>query len=350
VSTRDWRQWPWRRVPPPLRRAGCARQLARHRPLLAPALLNALGTTLQLGSLLFLPAAVLAGLRGFFILWTAQLSAAYSLKDAPASPGEWRCIYACLAGALCVGAGALAGSAAGGGGGDGEGAAAGTLAALSGSGGSVALGLALSVAGYALASGQVALEQLLLDSTYSRWEILGVEGALSAAFTLGALGVLQAVFQATQPASASGVGVWGSLDVPEHTLECGRGSPGVALWAAVYGLVGLTFNALLLTVAQAIGPNMRVLVFTARGVLTWGIEVSLYYGGGALGVRGTALSGWSALEAVGFGALIWGGAVRASLVAEREALAAALAGAGAAAAEEGKGEGSQVLAQPLLSK
>jgi hypothetical protein len=189
---------------------------------------------------------------------------------------------------------------------------------------------------------------VLLDGSYSRWEVLGGEGALSALLTLGALGALQAAFAAQAPAGArSGQGLWGSLDVPAHTLACAASAAAVPAWAAAYGAVGLTFNALLLTLAQAMGPNMRVLVFTARGVLTWGVEVALYYAGGALGVRGTPLTPYSALELAGFGALVWGGALRAQLVSEREAAGkgssggAGVAGAGAeaGAAEEG-GAGS----------
>ena len=149
---------------------------ARLRPLFAPALLSAIGTILQLLSLLFLPAAVLAGLRGFFILWTAQLSARLGLKDSPGSLAEWRCIYGCCAGACLVGLGAVFTSSGGGE----EGGSGGAVAALGGSEGATAVGLLLSLLGYAFASGQVALGQSVFlwnattGATHKLLETVGV--------------------------------------------------------------------------------------------------------------------------------------------------------------------------------
>jgi hypothetical protein len=87
-----------------------------------------------------------------------------------------------------------------------------------------------------------------------------------------------------------------------------------------------------------------VFVFTARGVLTWGVELAVAYssgwggsGGGGEGGAGTGpadrLNALSVVEAAGYAALIGGGLWRARLVAAREAAASASAEAGAGAEE-----------------
>jgi hypothetical protein len=291
---------------------------------LVPGALAFFSTLLQLGALLLLPAAVLAGLRGAFILFTAVLSARRGLKDAPVGAREWAAVGVAAGGAALVG-GAAAGAAAlyGGGGGGGVGASMGLRPAAA-----TALGLALSLAGYGVATVVVAVEQRLLGGT-SKWGILAGEGAAGVALGAAALGALGAA----RPAGGSG-GAWAALDDPEHTLCCLRGGPAHPLWAAAYGLSSLGFNALLLVVAERVGPNQRVFVFTARGVLTWGVELAVAYAGGWGGGGGGGEGGGgagpadklhplSAVEAAGYAALVCGGLWRASLVAAREAAAAA---------------------------
>ena len=148
----------------------------------------------------------------------------------------------------------------------------------------------------------------------------------------------------------SGKGVWGSLDVSSHTLSCASSNALVGLFAASYGAVGLLFNLALLRVAQIIGPNMRVFVFTARGVLTWAAEVALYYSKGFLGVTGTGLGLFSLLELLGFGLLIWCGAERARLVAAREAGQAGSGAEDAGKAQGERGESTDSLSAALLKK
>lgn len=318
------------------------------RLLLLPAVLNVAGTVCQLVALVYISAAVLAGLRGAFILFTAGLSAWLRLKDAPQSRAEWGCIAASAAGALLVGAGselqAAYAPAAGNADGGGEGGGSASAGAAS-----VAVGAAASLVGYALAAGQVALEQLLLDpaargppappvapqdktapaappppAPLTKWQILGVEGLYGLALCGALMGALQAAYAARGGESAL------PLDVPSRTLCCLRTTPAVPALSLAYGASSLAFNAALLGLSAAVGPNYRVFVFTARGVLTWAVEVALYYGGGSSSAEyGEGVSPFSALVLGGYVLLVGSGLWRVSL--QRAAAGAAPAAAAAAA-------------------
>ena len=280
---------------------------ARYARILPAGVLNAVGTLLQLAALLFIPAAVLAGLRGAFIAGTAMASAHLRLRDAPVGFREWGAVGAAACGAFAVGA-AAAGAAAlypeePAADSDGGGAAADARGML--------LGIALSLAGYLVASAQVVFEQLSLDvEGFSRWEVLGVEGVVGCGLT-GA--VLIALAHAPRDFSTL-------LDDPAHTACCLTRSAVPTLLAGAYGVTSLAFNALLLVVASAHGPNARVFVFVVRGVLTWVVEICLAYAGAPGNVgRGSKVTPFAALEAVGWISLVIGGIARTSLQRAREA-------------------------------
>jgi hypothetical protein len=289
----------------------CSR--AKHYGTILPAgVFAAVGTLLQLCALLYIPAAVLAGLRGFFIGGTAIVSARMRLKDAPGSTREWFAVIAAVIGALGVGAAAASAaffypSTTN----DGEGGAktAGVNAVL--------LGVAFSLSGYAVATAQVAFEQHYMESlSFGRWEILGVEGLVASSIcgiTLAAL------------ASRGGGGGGGDannnfLDDSNHTYCCLRdGGAAPITLALAYGAASLSFNALLLLIAGTHGPNLRVFVFTARGVLTWIVEIIAAANGFPGGVgRGSSLTLFAILEAASWVALISGGVLRVVWQSERE--------------------------------
>jgi len=277
--------------------------------LLLPSILALLGTGAQIASLLFLPASVLSGFRGLLILWTAQLSSYFGFSDSPASPLEWRYIYTCVFGTLLIGLSAFLEAhfygELGGEGGSGVGAAISSV--------SVLFGITFAVVGYGLASAQVALEQMMLSS-FTRWEILGVEGAIGTFLFFILMVPLQLSFNYS--GGSSGAGVWGVLDVPSHTICCLEHSNfAVPGWAIMYGLVAVAFNSLLLLLSQTIGPNYRVFIFTSRGAITLLLEYALWYSGGFGGVKGSPLTPYSSLELFGFGLLIYGGVKRAELIA-----------------------------------
>lgn len=300
----------------------CSRS-ARYGTIIPAGIFASVGTLLQLAALLYIPAAVLAGLRGAFIAWTAIVSAQLGFKDAPGSSREWAAVGAAAIGAIAVG-GAAAGAAAVypqvSAGGEGGAQAAGA--------GSVLLGLSLSLAGYAVATAQVAFEQRYIDALgFSRWEILGVEGVIGS--------VVCAVFLALLGASSTTSESNGGrlFDDPLHTMCClvHGGAPPAALSTA-YGLASLTFNALLLAVAGSHGPNLRVFVFTARGAITWVVEAVAAALGAPGGVgRGSSLTVFAGLEATGWALLIAGGVARVHWQKEREAHAEKTAGNGDAA-------------------
>jgi hypothetical protein len=332
-----------RGAPPPTAARVAAFGRRAGRLLLLPAVLNVAGTVCQLVALVYISAAVLAGLRGAFILFTAGLSSWLGLKDRPQSRAEWACIAASAAGALLVGAGSAlqAAYAPGGGGGGGEGGGGGGGAAA------VAVGAAASLVGYALAAGQVALEQLLLDPTarpgkaaaaatataeappkvsFTKWQILGVEGLYGLALCGGLMGALQAA-HAARGGGQSAL----PLDVPSRTLCCLATTPAVPALSVAYGASSLAFNAALLGLSAAVGPNYRVFVFTARGVLTWAVEVALFYGGGGGGsggggaaAYGEGVSPFSALVLGGYVLLVGSGLWRVSLQRAGTVAAAAI--------------------------
>ena len=194
--------------------------------------------------------------------------------------------------------------------------------------------MGLSLAGYAVASLQVAVEQLSLDSAgFSRWEILGVEGLVGLAVSLALLALLQA--SAASSAAVSGTGLWAALDVPAHTVCCLGSSAAPGALAAAYGAASFSFNALLLLLAAAVGPNARVLVFTARGLLTWAAECAAGYSGSSASLGwGSTLTPWAALQALGYAALIGGGLARVRLQAGRQQAEAAARAAAEALGKE----------------
>jgi hypothetical protein len=298
------------------------------RTLLVPSLLNVAGTLSQLAALLLIPAAVLAGMRGLLILFTALLSARLSLADAPKGPAEWGLTLLAAAGAAAVG-GAAVGGAAAAAATDGAATTTAATAASSPSTSSTLVGLGLCALGYTLASAQVAVEAVLLsDKGIPKWGILGVEGAVGAALLAAAMGLVQAAV----PPDAN------ALEVPAHTACCLSSDPPLVAFAVAYGLLSVAFNSLLLSISTALGPNARVFVFTARGVVTWAVEAALYAAGSGFGepLRG---AGWTALELLGFVALIGGGVARARLAAARAAAATAKKNEG-----EGEGAGELLLA------
>jgi drug/metabolite transporter (DMT)-like permease len=75
----------------------------RYAVIAVPALFAVAGNLLQLIALIYIAAAVLAGLRGVFILMTAVLSTLLAFKDRPRSWQEWLWIAVAGAGALIVG-------------------------------------------------------------------------------------------------------------------------------------------------------------------------------------------------------------------------------------------------------
>jgi hypothetical protein len=287
--------------------------------LALPAAANVAGALLQLFALAFIPAAVLAGLRGAFILFTALLSYRLGLKDAPKSQREWLWIWVSAGGALLVGAAsalqagvpgytAWAGA---------EGATGSDDSIAGGSVGTMLIGIALCVGGYAAASAQVAIEQRFLDSfAFSRWQVLGGEGLWGAVTVVAALGAIQGVADADPGAlPPPGSAAAGVLDVPSRTACCLAHSPTLIALSLAYAAASLTFNALLLRLTS-VGANFRVFVFTARGLLTWVVETAVFYGlaagssAAAAAQYGTPLSAFSGLEAAGFALLIYGGYAR----------------------------------------
>lgn len=304
--------------------------------LVYPAVLNVFGLFLQLLALMFISAAVLAGLRGALILAMAMLGMWLGLKDAPKSQSEWHCIYASAAGAVLVGAGSelQAAFAPGTANGDAGGESSGGSPLGGSTAAAVGIGTAASLLGYVFATGQVALEQILLDAkpapsvkatdveesllqdgikkapspvvpavvAFTKWQILGIEGVYGLAICGVALGILAST------GGAKGL----PIDDPAHTACCLRTTPSLWALSAAYGLLSLSFNACLLGLGASVGPSFRVFVFTARGLLTWGVEVALLYVGRRTDY-GEGLSAFSLLVLGGYALLIGSGLWRVRL-------------------------------------
>jgi hypothetical protein len=303
-----------------------------YRRIILPGVFAVFGTLSQLIALMFISAAVLAGLRGVFIIATALLSYRMGLKDQPLSRREWHLIAVAAVGALAVGAAAEAQAAVYG---ETDSESGSSSVQLSGSA-AVAVGLAFCVAGYLIASAQVAIESIFLTPqaaapaaegaavaaavpAFTRWEILGVEGLVGIVILIPGLAIVQAIHSSV----VAGGGAW-PLEVPETTWCClstsspsssssGSSSGGavpIVLLSIAYGASSLTFNAALLALND-VGPNFRVFVFTARGLITWVIESALAYSPDPqLASLGVALTPFAALTLAGFACLIGGGVAR----------------------------------------
>ena len=299
--------------------------------LFLPGTLNVGSVLLQLLALVFISAASLAGLRGLLILFTAALSWRLGLKDAPKSRFEWVCVAGSAMGAVLVGVASVlqaqyypddaasstsasfytplddtefANSAVGssplldgprstllilyGG--------LGATLQTAPSPSTVAIGLGLSALGYAFAAAQVTLEQRVLEgSALTRWQIMGGEGA----WGLVVCGLLAGGLALLPVDSA------GQVEVPSRTLCCLGNTPSLLGLSVGYGASSLAFNATLLILAANVGANWRVFIFTARGLLTWGVESALYYGGGAATrPYGERVSPYTLLLLVGYALLI----------------------------------------------
>lgn len=292
--------------------------------------INVAGTASQLIALLYIPAAVLAGMRGVMILLTAVFSRVLRLRDAPRTRKEWSSVVIAASGAAAVGiaaalqaqhypetvtSDATAGSTAS---------------------SSMLIGIALCALGYTFASIQVATEAVLLDRyQLTRWTVLGVEGV----WGVFMVAIIMAILQ-------YGAGDGNPLEVPSHTLCCLQNNPSLSGYSVAYGLSSLSFNALLLVLSSRMGANTRAFVFTARGALTWAIELVLFYAAGAS--YGTGASPYSVLELLGFVLLIGGGVYRVHL----QSLAAA-AGEDGSDGDVGVDEGLSVAVddgdRPLLA-
>jgi hypothetical protein len=281
----------------------CFARRAKYNRIITPGILNTVGTLLQLGALVFVPAAILAGLRGVFIYGTAAASSFYRLRDAPVGYREWAAVTLAAAGAVAVGSASALGAA------DYPPVASDYNNTMPFNSYSVILGISLSIAGYLIATCQVIFEQLSLDKeAFSRWEMLGIEGIVGTVITSAILVALS--FYPTESPF---------IDSNSHTVCCLSQSATPGLLAIAYGASSLIFNALLLLVASNHGPNARVFVFVVRGVLTWIVEIALFYAGSPGGVgRGSKLTPFSALEAAGWLFLIVGGIKRSMLQQARE--------------------------------
>lgn len=338
----SWRQW-----------------LQETAVILVPGTGNWAACLLQILSLIFISAASLAGMRGALILFTAIISWRLYLKDSPGSQWlEWACIVATAVGAVAVGgADLLAARFYPDDGGD---------TSNGGSAAQVAVGLLLAVGGNACAAFQFGVEQVLMErkpARYTKWRLLGTEGAWGLLLCIVALAALGSRTAAGPTSSAAmeldvaparglssprlsidGAGDDGGgtgngwpvipLDDPGRIFGCLAHTPATLALAFSYVASSFAFNAALLQLTGDMGANYRVFVFTARGLLTWAIETIIWYAGGdtplpgasapgatVASVYGQRLTWCGLLTAAGFALLIGGGLYRLHLQQARAAAA-----------------------------
>lgn len=119
-------------------------------------------------------------------------------------------------------------------------------------------------------------------------------------------------------------GSWPSvpLDNPSQTFSCLAHTPAAAGLALSYMSSSFLFNACMLQITGDVGANYRTIVFTARGLLTWAIEIAIFYagkstpvpsGGGdasVASVYGERLTWFAVMTLIGFALLIGGGVAR----------------------------------------
>jgi len=256
--------------------------------LLPPAVVSLIAATAQLFSLEHISGAVLAGLRGGLILFTAVAGAVIGLPDAPKTAWTW---------SMAAGSGAAAALIA-------------VAAALNAAGAS-AVGVVVCLGAYAAVAVQFVLEQRLVKgakalpagvSPFTPGQILAAEGGLSIIVSLPVwVGVAVAFSRNTDTAAS-----W-PLDDPTHVACCftQRPVPLVALSLA-YALTSATFNLMLLRLSS-VGATLRAFLFTARGAITWVVELTLWYAAdgadGGTGAYGEPFGRWGGLQLFGYALL-----------------------------------------------
>jgi len=259
--------------------------------LIIPSFLNVSGTVVQLIALLFIPAAVLAGMRGVLILLTALFSKITKLPDAPQTNKEWFYIGLSIFATILIGSATIAETTS---------TTTTTISTVS-----MTYGILFCILGYTLASGQATLEAHTLDSGINKWIILGIEGIIGSISIIIIL-IILSFFTSN------------SLEQPQHTVCCIQHNPEAYIPLSIsYGGSSLIFNTLLLTLSSLLGANLRVFIFTARGILTLIIETSLYYISSDTQPYGTIATPWLSLELIGFLILIYSGLARVQLQTQR---------------------------------
>jgi hypothetical protein len=289
-------------------------RLRKYLPVLIPGILSWAGALGQVISLVFIAASTLAGLRGMFILATACLGVGLALKDAPRTPREWWCIAAAAGGAGLVGVTGMLEAAVYGG-------------SLFGAAGAVAVGLVLALGGYLFAASQVVADQLLLSRGLQKTRLLAIEGVCGLLLSGVALAALSRHHAAPANDSGSAAGFPPiPLDDPASILRCLH-TPSIAALAAAYVVCALLFNVSQLYLAERFGANTRAFIFTARGAVTWLVEICIFYAGRAVPLAqggtagattvgdayGSALTPLSLLELAGYTLLVVGGILRVLL-------------------------------------
>jgi hypothetical protein len=261
--------------------------------LAAPALVFLVATTAQLYALESISGAVLAGLRGGMVLFTAVAAAAAGLPEAPKSTWAW-----CMA----TGSGAAAALIA---------IAAGLNSGSAASGGAAAVGVTVSLCAYGAVAVQFVLEQRLVKGVgalppgvtpFTPGQVLAAEGGASLVASVLVWIALAAAF-AQQPATTAAM--W-PLDVPSHVACCLRARPAtLAGLSLAYLASSAAFNLLLLRLSS-VSATFRAFLFTMRGAVTWAVELGLWYGAGGgsgAGAYGEPWGRWDWLQAVGYVAL-----------------------------------------------
>lgn len=304
--------------------------------LVTISLLDASTVFLQSVASLFIPAAVNGAMRGALLLITAWMSRVLRVSDGQAGKAEWVGIMVSTFGALAVGAVHVAGAAF-------------PAVAAGDHGSKPTANAALQLATAADAVIGIFLS-LLSNVTLAlgiAWETKVFEKRKPNAIsfnifrtTIGAVVMVVAMAIASYSPPPRDHGY---MENGAHTACCISNTPALAGFAMVVGICASISGISGLYLSILAGSNFRAIIYVARALWMWVLELVTYYGGDGLGdslatVYGRPWNVFSYPMAFGFALVLLGGGMtwkgRLTRMVELEPLAPHAVGSGHVYADE----------------
>jgi hypothetical protein len=258
--------------------------IQRYMMLAIPGSLNLIACLAQIVALMYISASLLAGMRGFLIIFVTFISRACHLRDTVHGWKAWLYVMLYFVGTamICLSSGLE------------------TLLypdAVSqvASAEAFTIGVVLSIAAYAVAGLQFGAEQWLIENlSFPPFTVMAGGNAWA-----GFMCIL--IFVGVTTSASGSIGGL-QLDRIDDIHCCLTENPRSLGLAFGYGVSSLTFNLLLYTLCSRFGAIYRASAFTCRGILTAAFELvafavshSTFYGSEATPLSAGSIAGFLVL-------------------------------------------------------